>query len=323
MSDLSYIKGIGPSTISKLNKLNIYSIEDLASYYPYRFEKLKKTNIDDEHAIISVTIISTPTISYFGRNRNAIRFKALYEEENKYIDVVIFNRAFMKTNLTISKIITLIGKYDNEKGKFTASDIKLFDLGNRIVISPIYHLVKGLTNNNLRKYITEAINTCPLVDYIPYELSDKYNFINKKDALNIITNPSDVKSLNLSLERFKYEELFLFTLKVNELINRNSINNIGNSRSINKDKINSFILSLPFELTEDQNKVLNEIFNDLESPRRMNRLVQGDVGSGKTIVAFISMYALAIDKYQSALMAPTEILAHQHYLNMKKLFNNA
>ena len=126
----------------------------------------------------------------------------------------------------------------------------------------------------------------------------------------------------MSLERFKYEELFLFTLKMNELINRNSINNIGNSRSINKDKINSFILSLPFELTEDQNKVLNEIFNDLESQRRMNRLVQGDVGSGKTIVAFISMYALALDKYQSALMAPTEILAHQHYLNMKKLFNN-
>ena len=320
MSDLSYIKGIGPSTISKLNKLNISSIEDLINYYPYRFEKLKKTNINDEHAIISVTIISTPTVSFFGRSKNAIRFKALYEDENKYIDVVIFNRAFMKSNLIPSKVVTLVGKFDQEKGKFIASDIKLFDIGNRVVITPIYHLVKGLTNNNIRKYITESINTVSLVDYIPYELTNKYNFIGKKEALNIITNPSDIKSLNLALERFKYEELFLFMLKINELINKNSINNIGHVRNIDRDKINEFISSLPFELTEDQNKVLEEIFNDLESSKRMNRLVQGDVGSGKTIVAFLSMYALSLDKYQSALMAPTEILAHQHYLNMIKLF---
>jgi ATP-dependent DNA helicase RecG len=320
MSDLSYIKGIGPSTISKLNKLNISSIEDLINYYPYRFEKLKKTNINDEHAIISVTIISTPTVSFFGRSKNAIRFKALYEDENKYIDVVIFNRAFMKSNLIPSKAVTLVGKFDQEKGKFIASDIKLFDIGNRVVITPIYHLVKGLTNNNIRKYITESINTVSLVDYIPYELTNKYSFIGKKEALNIITNPSDIKSLNLALERFKYEELFLFMLKINELINKNSINNIGHVRNIDRDKINEFISSLPFELTEDQNKVLEEIFNDLESSKRMNRLVQGDVGSGKTIVAFLSMYALSLDKYQSALMAPTEILAHQHYLNMIKLF---
>ena len=313
MNELSSIKGIGASTVSKLNKLNIFTLEDLVSYYPYRFEKLKKTNINDEHAIISVTIISTPTVNYFGRSKNAIRFKALYEEENKYIDVVIFNRAFMKNNLIPSKVVTLIGKFEQEKGRFTASDIKLFDIGNRVVITPIYHLVKGLTNNNIRKYITEAINKSYLIDYIPDKLSTKYNFIDKRIALNTITNPTDVKSLNISLKRFKYEELFLFMLKINELINKNSVNNIGYSRNIDKDKINKFISSLPFTLTEDQNKVLNEIFNDLESPKRMNRLVQGDVGSGKTIVAFLAMYALAIDNYQSALMAPTEILAHQHF----------
>ena len=108
---------------------------------------------------------------------------------------------------------------------------------------------------------------------------------------------------------------------MNELKNRNSKSNIGYSRSINRDKINKFISSLPFELTKDQVNVLDEIFTDLESSKRMNRLVQGDVGSGKTIVAFLAMYALALDKYQCALMAPTEILAHQHYLNMIKLFD--
>ena len=321
MSDLSNIKGIGPSTITKLNKLDIHSIEDLLSYYPYRFEKLKKTDIHDEHAIISVVIVNTPTISYFGRSRNAVRFKALYEEDNRYIDVVIFNRAFIKNNLIPSKTVTLIGKYDESKGKFTASDIKLFDIGDKVIITPIYHLVKGLTNNNIRKYINDSIKVSYIYDYIPDKLIDKYNFIDKKEALNIITNPTNVKSLNESLKRFKYEELFLFMLKINELINRNSINNIGYSRNINKEKINDFIFSLPFSLTIDQNKALDDIFTDLNSTKRMNRLVQGDVGSGKTIVAFIAMYALKLDNFQSALMAPTEILAHQHYLNMIKLFD--
>lgn len=321
MSDLSNIKGIGPSTITKLNKLDIHSIEDLLSYYPYRFEKLKKTDIHDEHAIISVVIVNTPTISYFGRSRNAVRFKALYEEDNRYIDVVIFNRAFIKNNLIPSKTVTLIGKYDESKGKFTASDIKLFAIGDKVIITPIYHLVKGLTNNNIRKYINDSIKVSYIYDYIPDKLIDKYNFIDKKEALNIITNPTNVKSLNESLKRFKYEELFLFMLKINELINRNSINNIGYSRNINKEKINDFIFSLPFSLTIDQNKALDDIFTDLNSTKRMNRLVQGDVGSGKTIVAFIAMYALKLDNFQSALMAPTEILAHQHYLNMIKLFD--
>ena len=321
MSDLSNIKGIGPSTITKLNKLDIHSIEDLLSYYPYRFEKLKKTDIHDEHAIISVVIVNTPTISYFGRSRNAVRFKALYEEDNRYIDVVIFNRAFIKNNLIPSRAVTLIGKYDEAKGKFTASDIKLFDIGDKVIITPIYHLVKGLTNNNIRKYINDSIKVSYIYDYIPDKLIDKYNFIDKKEALNIITNPTNVKSLNESLKRFKYEELFLFMLKINELINRNSINNIGYSRNINKEKINDFISSLPFSLTIDQNKALDDIFTDLNSTKRMNRLVQGDVGSGKTIVAFIAMYALKLDNFQSALMAPTEILAHQHYLNMIKLFD--
>ena len=317
MSELSNIKGLGPSTISKLNKLNINDINDLVSYYPYRFETLKKTSLKEDISVISAVVVSTPTISYVKR-LNILRFKVMYE--NTLINVVIYNRAFMKNNIVPSKTITLIGKYEEKINKFTASDIKLYDIGNKVEITPIYHLVKGLTNNNIRKYIAEAINHSVIFDYIPDKLITKYNFLDKREALNIITNPIDIKSLNKSLERFKYEELFLFSIKINELKNRNSINNIGYKRNIDIDKINTFISSLPYELTIDQQKTLNEIFNDLSSPKRMNRLVQGDVGSGKTIVAFISMYAMKLDNYQSALMAPTEILAHQHYLNMKKLF---
>ena len=316
MSDLTYLKGIGPSTINKLNRLDIYNIDDLIDYYPYRYEILKKNEEDHEHMVISVQVMSTPTVNYVKR-LNILRFKALYN--NKLINVVIYNRVFLKNSIIPSKTITLIGKYEDKIDKFTANDIKLFDLGNRTIVSPIYHLVKGLTNNNLNKYINLALDSVLVNDYIPETLKEKYNFLDKKESLKIIHNPS--KDINSAIKRCKYEELFLFSLKMNELRNKNSKNNIGYKRNIDKDKINKFVLSLPFELTKDQLIVLDEIFTDLESPKRMNRLVQGDVGSGKTIVAFLAMYALALDNYQSALMAPTEILAHQHYLNMVKLFD--
>ena len=316
MSDLTYLKGIGPSTINKLNKLDIKTIDDLIDYYPYRYEILKKDEDDHEHMVISAQVMSTPTISYVKR-LNILRFKALYN--NKLINVVIYNRVFLKNSIIPSKVITLIGKYEEKIDKFIASDIKLFDIGNRTIVTPVYHLVKGLTNNNLNKYINLALDSVLVDDYIPEVLKEKYNFLDKKESLKIIHNPN--RDINSAIKRCKYEELFLFSLKMNELKNKNSKNNIGYKRNIDRDKINEFISSLPFELTKDQLLVLDEIFTDLESSKRMNRLVQGDVGSGKTIVAFLSMYALAIDKFQSALMAPTEILAHQHYLNMVKLFD--
>ena len=317
MKDLSYIKGIGPTTIKKLEKLNINTIDDLINYYPYRYEILKKTTLESDISVISGIINSPINIFYFHK-LNSLKFQILYE--NKIINVIIYNRAFLKNNLTISKTITLIGKYDSKKNLFTAKDIKLYDIGNRVMVTPIYHLVKGLTNTNINKYINLGLDESNVIDYIPDIYKNKYNFIEKKEALKIIHNPISSKDLNNAILRCKYEELFLFTLKMNELKNKNSINNIGYSRNINKDKINEFISSLPFKLTLDQEKVLDEIFTDLSSPKRMNRLVQGDVGSGKTIVAFLAMYALSLDNYQSALMAPTEILAHQHYLNMKELF---
>lgn len=319
MSELSMIKGIGPSTINKLNKLNINTIDDLITYYPYKYELLKKTGLNEDNSVISCSICSSVNIFYFHK-LNSLRFKVIYD--NKIINVIIYNRAFLKPNLSINKVITLIGKYDYKTNLFTASDIKLFDIGDREEITPRYHLVKGLNNTNLNKYINIAIDNSLITDYIPDVIKKKNHFIDKREALKIIHNPDNKKDVSNAIIRSKYEELFLFMLKINELKNKNSKNNKGFIRNIDKEVINNFLTKLPFSLTEDQNKTINEIFNDLSSPKRMNRLVQGDVGSGKTIVAFISMYALTLDHYQSALMAPTEILAHQHYLNMVELFKD-
>ena len=319
MSELSFIKGIGKNTEEKLNKLDIYSVEDLVNYYPYRYEVLKKTSLYDEHSVVTGIIDSSITVNYF-KGINRLKFRC--NVEDKTINVVIFNRVFLKNNLILGKTITLIGKYSENNNTFTASDIKLEDIGESSRVTPVYHLVKGVTNKKINSYINDALKESYLIDYLPKELEEKYHFIDKKRSLELIHNPKGVNELKNALVREKYEELFLFMLKINELKLKNLSNNSGYSKEIDLDKINSFISSLPFELTNDQKKCLEEIFSDLKKDKRMNRLIQGDVGSGKTIVAIISMYVMKLNNYQSALMAPTEILAHQHYENMLKLFND-
>ena len=319
MSRLENIKGVGPKTILSLNKLGIYSISDLIEHYPYRYEILKQTSLNEDNVIICGTIESTVTLNFF-KKINKITFKL--NTNGKLINVVIFNRGFLKNNLILGRTITVIGKYEEKKNLLTASDIKLFDLGNSTIIEPIYHLVKGINNKTLNKLInTELINE-NVIDYLPQEIINKYNFISKLEALKIIHNPNNLNDIGNALNRCKYEELFLFMLKINALKIRNNILNKGYSKNIDMNKINEFIDNLPFKLTKDQLNALDNIFNDLKEEKRMNRLLEGDVGSGKTIVAIISMYALYLCGYQSALMVPTEVLAKQHYNNIINLFKD-
>ena len=188
-------------------------------------------------------------------------------------------------------------------------------------IESVYHLTSGLSQKVLATAINNALmmygNEIP--DSIPKYYLDKYNFLNKKTALNIVHNPPSYEKLKEASIRLKYEELFEFMFKINYLRAENNKNNVGVERKTDKN-IEDFIKTLPFELTDDQKNALNEIILDLNSTRRMNRLLQGDVGSGKTIVAILAMYYNYLCGYQSALMAPTEILAIQHFNNIKELF---
>lgn len=317
MFDLCMVKGIGEKTEKILNKLNIYNITDLLTYYPFRYEVLKKTSLNAEKSVISGKIVSAPLISYF-KKLNRLSFRL--DMGDNIINIVIFNRGFLKNNLNVGKDITVIGKYDSSKNILTASDVRLYDIGNRINIEPIYHLTKGITNKSLNTIINNSLDSYNIVDYIPEKLVNKYNFISKKESIYNIHNPYNKVDLKKSIIRTKYEELFLFMLKINALKFRNNEVSIGYKKNIDRKRIETFISNLPFNLTIDQLKALDEIYNDLESDRRMNRLLQGDVGSGKTIVSIISMYALYLCGYQSALMAPTEVLARQHFENINKLF---
>lgn len=321
MTELKDIKGIGPRSLSLLNKLNIYTVEDLVTHYPFRYDVLERGDLtkteDGGHIVIDGKIESVPILMRFKAGLNKMNFRLV--TASGVVGVSIFNRAFLKSKLEVGTGISVIGKYDKKKNVITASEIKLETLSNKVKIEPVYHCTSGLTNKNLATYINMAILMCgkEIPDYIPSTYIKKYNFLNKKTALNIIHNPSTEEKLKEVKIRLKYEELFAFMLKINYLRMENKKHNQGLDRSIDRKKLDEFIANIPFKLTGDQTQAVEEIIKDLESKNRMNRLLQGDVGSGKTIVSFIAMIANYLSGYQSALMAPTEILAVQHYNNLK------
>ena len=322
MTELKDVKSIGPKSLSLLNKINIHTIEDLVTHYPFRYDVLERNELseveDGGKIIIDGKVESIPILMRFKAGLNKMNFRLV--TPSGVVGVSIFNRAFLKSQLTVGTGITVIGKLDKSKNVITASDIKMGVLSNKVRIEPVYHCTSGLTNKNISTFINMALlmHGKEIPDYIPNEYIEKYNFLNKKTALNVIHNPSTSEKLKEVTVRLKYEELFEFMFKINYLKQQNKKEKNGLERVIDRSKIDNFIKTIPFELTGDQVKAVEEILGDLENPSRMNRLLQGDVGSGKTIVAFIGMLANHYSGYQSALMAPTEILAMQHYLNLKK-----
>ena len=322
MAELKDVRGVGPKSLSLLNKIGIYTINDLVTHYPFRYDVLERCDLskvnDGDKITIDGKIESVPILMRFKAGLNKMNFRLV--TQSGVVGVSIFNRAFLKSQLNVGTGITVIGKIDKTKNVITASDIKMDILTNKVKIVPVYHCTSGLTNKNMSTYINMALLEYgkDIMDFIPEEFISKYNFLNKKTSLNIIHNPSTSEKLKEVTIRLKYEELFQFMFKINYLKQENKKKNTGLVRTIDRDKLNKFIEKIPFKLTGDQEKAIEEIVNDLEGTGRMNRLLQGDVGSGKTVVAFIGMVANYLSGYQSALMAPTEILATQHYNNLKE-----
>ena len=326
VTELKDVKGVGPKALTLLNKINIYTIEDLVTHYPFRYDILERGDLtkteDQGHIIIDGKVESVPILMRFKAGLNKMNFRLV--TASGVVGVSIFNRAFLKNHLQVGTGVTVIGKFDKKKNVITASELKLETLSNKVKIEPVYHATSGLTNKNISTFINMALLFYgkEIPDYIPEEYITKYNFSNKKTSLNVIHNPSTMEKLKEVTIRLKYEELFAFMFKINYLKLENKKNNKGIAHEIDHSKLDEFIKTIPFELTKDQLKAVDEIVNDLKSSSRMNRLLQGDVGSGKTIVSFIGMYANYLSGYQSALMAPTEILAVQHYNNLKDLLKD-
>lgn len=321
---LEDIKGIGPKSLLALKALNLYTKDDVINYFPYRYNvytpvKLRECSEGDTCTITGY-VESAAKVFFIRKNLNKLSFA--FNTGSELVNVTIFNRAYLKPNIRIKSYISVIGKYNRKSNTFMASDIKLTPI-TKTVIEPVYHLNQGIKRNNFKKLVDEILdNTVEIKSNVPDYLIEKYNFINKKEAVTNVHKPKDINSLKKADLHLIYEELFTFMLKVSYLKEKNASDGKFNIKSFDEDKVNNFISSLPFNLTDGQMQAVSDIKGDFLSKKKMNRLILGDVGSGKTIVSFIALYMNMLAEYQGVLMAPTEILAVQHFNNMVGLFGD-
>ena len=321
---LEDIKGIGPKTLKLFQNLNIFTIQDLITYYPYKYKLYHPVTLDNyeenTEVLINGYVASDAKIYYIKRNLNKISFRL--NTGTKLINVTIFNRPFIKQHLLLNKYISVIGKYNIKTNTLTASDIKLTPI-IKDEIEPIYHTTQGLKQVNIHKIISNLLEKNIYVpSLIPEEYIKEYSLLDKLTAIKEIHNPTSTNNLKQAEICLKYEELFEYTLKINYLKYLKDKTTSSYIKTFDTSKLDNLIASLPFKLTDSQVNAVEDIKKDFNSPKHMNRLILGDVGSGKTIISFLALFMNYLSGYQGVLMAPTEILIKQHYENIKKILTD-
>ncbi|MFS0643532.1 ATP-dependent DNA helicase RecG [Siminovitchia sp. 179-K 8D1 HS] len=326
-ADVTTVKGIGKETAVQLADMGIRSIQDLLYYLPYRYDDMRLRDLaevhHDERVTIEGKVHSEPSLVFYGKNKNRLTIRLLVDQY--LIRAVFFNRSYLKGKLAPNDVITVSGKWDKHRQTITCSDIILGPHRHVTQFLPVYPAKGQITVKALRRYIKEALEKygSGVEEILPKAVRDRYKLVPIRDALQFIHFPESEEEMKQARRRFVYEEFLLFQLKMQVLrkLRREKLQGIG--QNYNLKQLKQFISTLPFSLTNAQKKAVNEICADLKSPYRMNRLLQGDVGSGKTVVAAIALYASYTAGFQGALMVPTEILAEQHMESLHQLFAGA
>ena len=313
---VSDIKGIGPETTEALLEMGIETVLDLLEYLPYRYDDFRLRDLEevehDERVTVQGVIHSAPAVVYYGKKKSRLTFKLLV---GRYlVSVIFFNQPYLKSKLALQQTISITGKWDRHRQTITATTFSNGENEDQKDFEPVYSTKGSVTVKGLRKFMTIAFSQYAqsIPEVLPPYLLKKYRLLSKKDALCAMHFPEGAEDLKQARRRMAYEELLLFQLKMQSLRRIERHGSAGMQQQFDEAKWQRFIDSLPFPLTSAQNRVVNEIIADMKSPHRMNRLLQGDVGSGKTVVATIALLASVLAGHQGALMVPTEILAEQH-----------
>jgi ATP-dependent DNA helicase RecG len=317
------IKGIGEETALQLASMNIQSVGDLIEYVPYRYEDYRLKDLaeaeHEERVTVEGKIHSAPSLMFYGRKKSRLNVRLL--AGSYLIQATFFNQPYLKNKLNLQDTITVTGKWDKNRQIITVQQYSLGPHTAKGDFEPVYSLKGSLKNQTLRKFIRSAFDDYGHIisENLPESLRLQYKLLNRKEALLNLHFPAAPDSLKQARRRMVYEEFLLFQLRMQALRKFEREHSSGISQNYDLQKIKEFINSLPFPLTNAQKRVVNEISADMKSPYRMNRLLQGDVGSGKTVVAAIALFSSITAGYQGALMVPTEILAEQHAESLSEL----
>ncbi|NLY78466.1 MAG: ATP-dependent DNA helicase RecG [Lysinibacillus sp.] len=321
LEPVSNIKGVGKETAELLREMGINNIHDLIMYFPYRYEDFRLKDLAEtphnEQVTIEARVESMPTVFFMGRKKSRLQISVLAGRH--IVKVVFFNQHYLREKLIPGTIITVSGKWDRGRQTITATSVKFGSKDDIQDFEPVYSLRGSLHQNKFRKFMRQALDMTKeeLNDCLPRFLREQYKLLPIDEALEGIHFPKDSNHLKQARRRFVYEELFLFQLRIQALRKARKEHEKGIAIQYDLQKLKEFINQIPFDLTNAQKRVVNEICRDLKLPYRMNRLLQGDVGSGKTVVAAIGLYACVTAGFQGALMAPTEILAEQHMASLE------
>ena len=340
---IQYLKGIGPAKAKLFERLEIATVQDLLRYYPRTYQDRRLGMPPNEYnsdalIVFKGRVLRTQQIPA----RSVLIFKAVLEnEKGEQVECTWFKkrmyRAFrfdpfgqLKKDFCINNEVWVIGR-KNDRGAMFATQLTVeeaYVAADALTslhagrLTPIYALTEGLTNKQFRQFMHEALQSDTLVntpEILPKNLLQKRQLLSAPQALKAIHFPNSLAELTTARARLAYEEFLLLATAWGIKRTQTKILSKDYSYEIKKNLLTPFREQLGFEFTNSQKKVINEIFKDLTSPRPMNRLLQGDVGSGKTVVALCAMLLAVENGYQAALMAPTEILAEQHFLTFKRM----
>ena len=344
-TQIQFLKGIGPAKAKLFERLEIHTVEDLLHYYPRTYQDRRLNTPPNEYnsdalVVFKGRVLRTQEIPA----RSVLIFKAFLEnEKGEHVECTWFKRRMyrgfrfdpfgtLKKDFKMNQEVWVIGKRD-DKNNFFGNKITVdehYPAADALTklhagrLTPIYGLTEGLTNKQFRQFVYEALQTSSLErepEVLPPDLLSKRKLLSAPQALKAVHFPNSLAELQNARTRLAYEEFLLLATAWGIKRTQTKILAKDYSYQIKKTLLTPFRQQLGFEFTNSQKKVINEIFKDLCSPRPMNRLLQGDVGSGKTVVALCAMLLAAENGYQSALMAPTEILAEQHFLTFKRLLS--
>lgn len=316
------LKGVGKKKAEQLATLGIETIEDLLTHYPARYDDFAPTNLeqakDKQKVTLHGTVITAPVIQGLGPKRSRLSFQMQSGEQ--VVPVTFFNQPYLKNQVLLNADVTVLGTWNQPRQQVSGSKLITTAPGED-PLQAIYPANKHIRQATIKQLIATAYNQYRdvMATLLPLTIRQRYQLLDRPTMFAWLHFPKDGDQARAARRTAAYEEFFLFQLRL-QLLRLTRRKGSGVAIEYDNQELRDFIQTIPFELTAAQKRVVNEICRDLRSPFQMNRLLQGDVGSGKTIVAAIAIYATILTGYQAALMAPTEILAEQHAKKLAQIF---